>query len=204
MPRPPRPTLYTDGCGSPRLVPGCPPATRRPPHKPAARTAPTRVAAPGGFPPRPHASTENEQGPAQGAGARRVPRGPRGPHRGPASCPCPRPLKGPGRGLPGTRLPRRHQGNRSTTPRRAPRVGPGRSRGHVHLRPPPGPRRRDRPGLSPQTRAHLRRGRGPRSTPCPRPLSSPAAGWPSPATSGRRPALAARARKAAAAPSRFK
>lgn len=89
MPRPPRPTLYTDGCGSPRLVPGCPPATRRPPHKPAARTAPTRVAAPGGFPPRPHASTENEQGPAQGAGARRVPRGPRGPHRGPASCPCP-------------------------------------------------------------------------------------------------------------------
>ncbi|XP_045020049.1 proline-rich protein 2-like [Bubalus bubalis] len=73
MPRPPRPTLYTDRCGSPRLVPGCPTTTRRPPHRPAARTAPTRVVAPGGFPPRPHASAENEQGPAQGAGARRVP-----------------------------------------------------------------------------------------------------------------------------------
>ena len=50
MPLPPRPTLYTDRCGSPRLVPGCPPTTRRPPHRPAAKTVPTRVSAPGRVP----------------------------------------------------------------------------------------------------------------------------------------------------------
>ena len=123
---------------------------------------------------------------------------------GPRQLPLSPPPEGPRPRLTRDETPAPTPGDRSTTPRRAPRVGPGKSRGPVHLRPPPGPRRRDRPGLSPQTRAHLRRGRGPRSTPRPRPSSSPAAGWPSPATSGRRPALAAWARKAAAAPSRFK
>ena len=46
------------------------------------RRCPPGSRLPGGFPPRPHASPENEQGPAQGAGARRVPSGPRGPPPG--------------------------------------------------------------------------------------------------------------------------
>lgn len=96
MLRPPRPTLYTDSCGSPRLVPrqlGAPLTDLRPGRRPPGSRLPGR------FPPRLHASAENEQGPAQGACARRVPSGPRGPPRGPAS--CPRTPKGPGRGSPG-------------------------------------------------------------------------------------------------------
>ena len=193
LPLPPRPTPYLTPVEAPAR-PAAAPTTQRPPET-CVQDAARQALGSREFPPRPHARAQDE--PGQGRAPPPVPAEPRVVHAapGPAGCPPPPPPKLPGRGSPRTSLPGRHQWfRRSSASNPSPhREGPA-------TRPPPP----QGAGLSPPARPHLRR--GPQSPlPPPSPSPSPVARWPCPETSRRCPALAALARKAAAAaPSRFK
>lgn len=185
MPLPPRPTPHLTPVEAPARSRGLPTSTYSPP-RPAARTPATSAASPGSS----HRDRDrDEPGPcrAPSAGPRRARRSPRGLR--PDSRPSRPPWRRPGHSSPRTSRPHRHQwvhclSRRNPSPHlEEPATSPPVSTARHALQ---------GPGLRPVPRPPPPR---PQS-PLPPPPPSPVTRWPCPATSGRCPASAVRARKA--------